>query len=446
MKLDVTALRYLSKDDLRVLTAVEMGMKNHEMVPTTLICSISGLRYGGVDRGLRELHKHKLLHHEQRGYDGYRLTNLGYDYLALAALSKRDSITRIGNRLGVGKEADVYHAETGEGEHVVIKIHRLGRTSFRAVKDKRDYHKHRQSASWLYLSRLAATREHAFLKALHEHNFPIPVPIDCNRHIVVMSLVDGYPLTQIRELGDPAKVCNTLLSVAVRLAEHGLVHCDLNEFNILINDDEEVTVIDFPQMVSTSHQDAQEYFQRDVESLYKFFRHKFGLDEEIQLVEYSEVKRTEPLDVVVEASGFGEKELGEFESVIQTHRGVDQEQEDVDAESDSGEDGEAEAGSDLSTRGSGNAAEECIDDEGLRGTLAVTEINGRLEEQTAQPPTSEPTAAVQRKMTSLEISQKVRKQRQKQAKKQASRRNVVKSEAKKKVKSELAEGAFWGYD
>lgn len=31
MKLDVTALRYLSKEEFRVLTGVEMGMKNHEV-------------------------------------------------------------------------------------------------------------------------------------------------------------------------------------------------------------------------------------------------------------------------------------------------------------------------------------------------------------------------------------------------------------------------------
>uniref|UniRef100_A0A7S3A3P1 Uncharacterized protein n=2 Tax=Rhodosorus marinus TaxID=101924 RepID=A0A7S3A3P1_9RHOD len=211
-------------------------------------------------------------------------------------------------------------------------------------------------------------------------------------------------------------------------------------------------------MVSTSHPDAQAYFQRDLESLYKFFRHKFGLDEEIQLVEYSEVKRTEPLDVEVEASGFGEKELGEFESAIQTHRGVDQDQGGAEVESDSDKDGEAEAVGGSSTRGSGNAAEDSVqnsaDDKGLQGNLP--EVKGGGDEQAdgtaeknhkAQSPTGEPTtAAVQRKMTSLEISQKVRKQREKNAKKQASRRNVVKSEAKKKVKSELTEGAFWGYD
>ena len=31
------------------------------------------------------------------------------------------------------------------------------------------------------------------------------------------------------------------------------MHCDFNEFNLLVDDDERVTLIDFPQMVSTSH-------------------------------------------------------------------------------------------------------------------------------------------------------------------------------------------------
>jgi RIO-like serine/threonine protein kinase len=32
MKLDVTCMRYLSKDDYRVMTALEAGMRNHELV------------------------------------------------------------------------------------------------------------------------------------------------------------------------------------------------------------------------------------------------------------------------------------------------------------------------------------------------------------------------------------------------------------------------------
>lgn len=45
----------------------------------------------------------------------------------------------------------------------------------------------------------------------------------------------------------------------------------------MINDDEEVTVIDFPQMVSTSHLNAQFYFERDVRCIQNFFTRKFKL-------------------------------------------------------------------------------------------------------------------------------------------------------------------------
>jgi RIO kinase 2 len=42
MKFDVNVLRYLEKDTWRVLVAVEMGMKNHEIVPVELVNAISG--------------------------------------------------------------------------------------------------------------------------------------------------------------------------------------------------------------------------------------------------------------------------------------------------------------------------------------------------------------------------------------------------------------------
>ena len=77
---------------------------------------------------------------------------------------------------------------------VYIFIFRLGRTCFRNVKEKRDYHKHRKAASWIYLSRISATKEFAYMKALHSRDLPVPCPIDFNRHCVVMELILGRPL------------------------------------------------------------------------------------------------------------------------------------------------------------------------------------------------------------------------------------------------------------
>jgi RIO kinase 2 len=61
----------------------------------------------------------------------------------------------------------------------------------------------------------------------------------------------------VRELQNPEKVYSTLMDLLVKLANHGLIHGDFNEFNILINDDEEITLIDFPQMVSIEHENAE---------------------------------------------------------------------------------------------------------------------------------------------------------------------------------------------
>ena len=121
--------------------------------------------------------------------DGYRLTNSGYDYLGLQALVARGTISGFGHQIGTGKESNVYIVTNSEGDSLCLKLHRLGRICFRNIKEKRDYHKHRHSASWLYLSRISATKEFAYLTALHQRGFRVPKPIDFNRHCVIMELI-----------------------------------------------------------------------------------------------------------------------------------------------------------------------------------------------------------------------------------------------------------------
>jgi RIO kinase 2 len=155
MKLDVGLIRYLTGNDFRVLVGIELGMRNHELVPADLMVTLSGLPASAAMRSLTTVHKHKLVCHSKLKCDGYRLTYLGYDCLALRAFVIRGVINSIGRIVGVGKESDVYEVTDDEGRAMVLKIHRLGRTSFRAVKDKRDYMQNRKSVSWIYLSRCA---------------------------------------------------------------------------------------------------------------------------------------------------------------------------------------------------------------------------------------------------------------------------------------------------
>ena len=59
-------------------------------------------------RCLKLLLKAKLVHHDNSKYDGYRLTYLGYDYLAIKTLVNKGVISSVGRQIGVGKEADVF--------------------------------------------------------------------------------------------------------------------------------------------------------------------------------------------------------------------------------------------------------------------------------------------------------------------------------------------------
>ena len=51
-----------------------------------------------------------------------------------------------------------------------------------------------------------------------------------------------------------------MMNMVIDLARHGLIHGDFNEFNLIFNDATRTfTLIDFPQMVSTSHENAEGY-------------------------------------------------------------------------------------------------------------------------------------------------------------------------------------------
>ncbi|KAK6026718.1 BTB/POZ domain protein, partial [Ostertagia ostertagi] len=156
-RMDVEKLRYLEREDFRVLIAVEMGMKNHEVVPLPLISAIAGIHRGAVARILSTLCKHSLVAFERsKKFDGYRLTVLGYDFLALKALCTRGVVGSI----GVGKESDVYVG--GDPER----------------------------------------NEYAFLKALADRGFPVPRPVDVCRHLVVMGLIEGRTLCHVDHVED----------------------------------------------------------------------------------------------------------------------------------------------------------------------------------------------------------------------------------------------------
>jgi RIO kinase 2 len=366
-----------------------------------------------------------------------------------------------------------------------MKLHRLGRTSFRAVKAKRDYLCHRKAASWIYFSRLAAVREFGFMCALHERGYPVPRPLGHSRHVIVMELVDGILLNQVSELGNAVAVAGAILGVLTRLATDGLVHCDLNEFNIMIGDDERITVIDFPQMVSIRHPQAKELFERDVDGVRRFFEHRFGVSpDDLPDVSFEEAMQasehvSDRIDMLLAASGFGSRRADHGPQLADT--GVDdldehiedlrKDLQDVDAgalalpsglaaaDADDGvEESDATSGDD-SEEGVDGTGGTCPDDFQSLGRAAVSERSAAAEEReindavgavalrtdahdssaSRNAPGSKPH------LDQSAIAERVRRQRKNQlGRQQVARRNLVKDSEKRKSKAEKAESSFWG--
>lgn len=153
------------------------------------------------------------------------------------------------------------------------------------------------------------------MKCLYEKDFPVPTPIDQNRHAIVMSLVWAYPMTSVSTIAHPEKVYIELINLIVWLAENGLIHGDFNEFNLMIDDEEKITLIDFPQMVSTDHQRAIEFFNWDINCIWIYFEWKYGLIHEVVPWLETDIEWIADLDKEMWASGFMKENLKDLDDL-----------------------------------------------------------------------------------------------------------------------------------
>jgi len=273
----VHVFRELQNEDLRVLQVIETAMSQHEFVSKEQVAKFTKLDLArDTDFRLNRLSKLGLIYQIRAAYTGYTLNYAGYDCLAINALVKAGVLEAFGKSLGVGKEADVYDALNPKEERIAVKFHRLGRISFRQTQRRRGYVK--EHAGWLFQSRLAAEKEYAALKLAYPNDVAVPEPINQNRHVLVMGMIDGAELSAYSEIPSPKRILKEILrNIRTAYLKAGIVHGDLSEYNILLKRDMHILIIDWPQYVTKEHPNAQLLLTRDLKNVLQYFKRKHGV-------------------------------------------------------------------------------------------------------------------------------------------------------------------------
>ncbi len=272
--------KQLSEKDFRVLNSIEKMINRYEYVPLEIIEKKSKIPETQLVLVLSKLHRLGLVKRISRGgYKSYRLTYLGLDMLALNILVRRNILEAIGDKLGVGKESDIYRGLTPGGREVIVKFLRIGRTSFRRTRIVRSWADDPRY-TWFQQSKIAAEREYKALKELYQVNAVVPYPLAYNRHVVVIEYINGVELYTKPKIRDPYLVLKTILDTLRKAyIEVGIVHGDLSEYNILVDiENNKPYIIDWPQYVYREDSNADELLRRDIKYIIRFFNKNYDVE------------------------------------------------------------------------------------------------------------------------------------------------------------------------
>jgi len=270
----------MEKEDLRILMAIEIGMKRSEYVVVNNIKFYSRYPMEETLYRLKKVHKLDLIIRDSSKRDiGYTLNSIGYDILALHSLVEKEIIGQLGPLIGKGKESDVYGCMDDNGNIFALKIYRIGRTSFKNIKRLRSFLGNRKHTSWLYVNRLAAKKEFEALSKIYELKLNTPKPIGFNRHIIVMSYLRGKELAYHRNIKNPIKVFNKIIKqVKIIYQKTKMIHGDLGEFNIVVDHKDNILIIDWLQWVPSDHPNANSLLERDIRNVCNFFKKKYNIE------------------------------------------------------------------------------------------------------------------------------------------------------------------------
>ena len=234
---------------------------------------------------IRKLTKMKLIERHPTS-EAYRLRFLGLDCVAIHRLVLKNVLSAFGDKIGEGKESELYQAISTTNSLVAVKFHKIGK-EFRNVSKARSYGENFGSSTWIIRSIVSGRREAEALSTLNKFDIQgIPKFYGNALHSVVIEYINGVNLFEVKDLEDPAEVFYQIVDIVKNVYwKAGLVHGDLSEYNVIVDTDNGKSyIIDWPQYITTVDPRALEVLRKDLQHIVSFFKKKFRLDVDLDEV------------------------------------------------------------------------------------------------------------------------------------------------------------------
>ena len=148
------------------------------------------------------------------------------------------------------------------------------------IKNVHSLKKHQKYLSILTVMNLEIDPEeyYDFLIKLKSTTMNIPKPYFRSMHSIVMDRIDGIRLIEMKKLENPRQIFYQVFE-QIRIAyKENIINGDLSEYNILLDGNNDVWIIDWPQAVTLEHPNAEFLIRRDLRNIIRYFTRKYDLN------------------------------------------------------------------------------------------------------------------------------------------------------------------------
>ncbi len=198
--------------------------------------------------------------------------------MTLYHLINKGAIDHFSGVVNAGKESKVYHATNPKGEELAVKIYLTVSAEFKRGMipyiegDIRFFHIKKKTYSLVYAW---ALKEFRNLSTAHHIGVRVPKPYSVEKNVLLLEFIGkkGIPAPLLKDvsISKPTSIYEDLLeNIKVLYRDGELVHGDLSEYNIMMNENE-LVIFDMSQSVLTSHPLADQLLRRDIANINRYF-------------------------------------------------------------------------------------------------------------------------------------------------------------------------------